>query len=238
MNVLLLGAGGHGQVVADTLRAQARSGDNIRFIGYCDDRADYLRASLGQEIRGTFAQIETIDHDAVIVTIGANLVRCRLFEHASRQGARLAVARHPSAIVASDAQVHDGAMICAGVVINTNVLIGANSIINTSASVDHHCRVGDHAHVAPGVRLAGDVEIGEGALIGIGAIVLPGKKIGAWAIVGAGAVVIDDVAPHAIVVGVPARPISRPRSATPGTIVTMTPGTMSRARARQRLKHR
>ena len=35
--------------------------------------------------------------------------------------------------------------------------------------------------------------------------VIPGRVVGEWTIVGAGAVVIDDVAPNATVVGVPAR---------------------------------
>ena len=209
MNVLLLGAGGHGQVVADVIRAQEAAGEDIRFLGYCDDRADTLRDGLGKEMLGTLADSGTIQHDALIVTIGDNSVRNRIFDQANIRGARIAIAKHPSAIVAPDARVHEGSMICAGVVINTQAVIGANSIINTAASVDHHCRIGDHVHVAPGVRLGGDVDVGEGALIGIGAVVLPGKKIGAWAVVGAGAVVIDDVAPKATVVGVPARPIRR-----------------------------
>ena len=209
MNVLLLGAGGHGQVVADVIRSQEHAGEDVRFLGYCDDRAGALRASLGTEILGTLSESGAIQHDAVIVTIGDNSIRRRIFELATQRGARMTIAKHPSAIVARDARVHDGSMICAGVVINTQAVIGANAIINTAASVDHHCRIGDHVHLAPGVRLGGDVEVGEGALVGIGAVVLPGKRIGAWATVGAGAVVIDDVAPNATVVGVPAKRIPR-----------------------------
>jgi sugar O-acyltransferase (sialic acid O-acetyltransferase NeuD family) len=209
MNILLLGAGGHGQVVADVIRAQRSAGQDVRFIGYCDDRAEALRTRFGREMLGTLIDAIHIPHDALIVTIGNNAVRRRLFEEVAGRGARMTIATHPSATVAPDASVHEGATICAGVVINTQAAIGANAIINTAASVDHHCRIGNHAHVAPGVRLGGDVEVGEGALIGIGAVVLPGKKIGAWAVVGAGAVVTKDVAPNATVVGVPARSMSR-----------------------------
>lgn len=58
-----------------------------------------------------------------------------------------------------------------------------------------------------GWRRAHRVEIGHDVWIGHGAVVLPGRTVGTGAIVAAGAVVSKDVAPYAIVAGVPARPI-------------------------------
>ena len=49
------------------------------------------------------------------------------------------------------------------------------------------------------------VRIEAWADIGTGAIILPGVTVGKGSIVGAGAVVVEDVPPFAIVVGVPAR---------------------------------
>jgi len=54
-------------------------------------------------------------------------------------------------------------------------------------------------------RRAKIVETGHDVWIGHGAIVMPGVKIGHGAVVAAGAVVTKDVAPHAIVAGVPAK---------------------------------
>lgn len=51
------------------------------------------------------------------------------------------------------------------------------------------------------------VTVGHDTWIGHGATLLPGVTIGDGAVVGAGAVVSRDVAPYAIVGGVPARPI-------------------------------
>ncbi|MDP9264749.1 MAG: acyltransferase, partial [Chloroflexota bacterium] len=51
------------------------------------------------------------------------------------------------------------------------------------------------------------VRVGDGADIGVNAVLLPGVTVGEGAIVGAGAVVTRDVAPYAIVAGVPARVI-------------------------------
>ena len=51
------------------------------------------------------------------------------------------------------------------------------------------------------------VQIGNDVWIGTGAIVLDGRKVGHGAVVGAGALVTKDVAPYAIVGGVPAKVI-------------------------------
>jgi len=204
VKVLVLGAGGHGQVVADILRSQQAAGEELRFAGYLDDRQS-SRPNRDSTILGAIHQWSSVTHDAVIVAIGDNATRKKRFDELTAAGARFVVARHPSTTVASEISIGAGSMLCAGVIINTRACIGANTIINTAASIDHHCRIGDHAHIAPGVRLGGNVEVGEGALLGIGAIVLPGIKVGAWATVGAGAVVTEDVAAGTTVVGVPAR---------------------------------
>jgi acetyltransferase-like isoleucine patch superfamily enzyme len=55
----------------------------------------------------------------------------------------------------------------------------------------------------------GDIVIGNDVWIGTGACILSGVTIGNGAVVGAGAVVASDVRPYALVVGNPAREVSR-----------------------------
>ncbi len=50
--------------------------------------------------------------------------------------------------------------------------------------------------------------IRKGAIIGAGTILLPGIEVGEGAFVAAGSVVLDDVKPHTVVAGVPAKKIS------------------------------
>jgi len=53
------------------------------------------------------------------------------------------------------------------------------------------------------------VSIGHDVWIGHGAVVMPGVRVGNGAVIGANAVVTREVAPFAVVAGVPARPLRR-----------------------------
>ena len=104
---------------------------------------------------------------------------------------------HPSAVLAADTSIGEGAQIMAGAVLQPGVSLGINCIVNTRASLDHDCRIGDHVHIAPGAVLSGGVTIGDGCHIGTGAIVIQNIRIGAGAMIAAGAVITRDVLPGA-----------------------------------------
>ena len=204
--ILIIGAGGHGQVVADIFRARHASLLISDDVGFLDDDPERFGGGVtGGTVLGTLAEMTRIPHDAVIVAVGENAIRARIFRRVLEAGERIAIAEHPRSVVAEDVTLGSGSMVCAGAIVNTGASIGRNVIVNTAATVDHHAVIGDHVHIAPGVHLGGEVIVEEGALVGIGAIVLPRVRIGAWSTVGAGAVVTADVPPAVTVMGVPAR---------------------------------
>jgi len=83
--------------------------------------------------------------------------------------------------------------------------------IDNNVYVGHNCRIKRRALVAGGTVLSGSVTIGEEVWVGCGSSVINGITIGDRAFLGLGAVVIRDVAPDAVVVGNPARPIGKTR---------------------------
>lgn len=210
VRVLILGAGGHAQVVADILLRMRDAGAAVAPMGYLDDDAQLMgRMFLGLPVLGGIDETSTIDHDAVVVAIGHNETRERIFAALLARNERFVVARHPGAIVAPDVQIGPGAVICAGAVVNPGSVIGANVILNTGCTVDHHNTIGDHAHIAPGVHLGGDVLVGIGTLVGIGATVIPQRSVGDWSVVGAGSVVTKTIPACVVAAGMPARVVRK-----------------------------
>jgi acetyltransferase EpsM len=210
MKVLLYCAGGHAQVVADCILEMQQGGADISLAGFLDDNPSLIGSSiLGHRILGPISSAHAFPHDAAFIAVGNNRMRAALFEKALKMEEVLTSIIHPSAVIARNVMIGRGTVIMPGVVVNTGTLIGSNVIINTSASVDHQCVLSDHVHLAPGVHLAGTVKIGEGALLGIGVSVVQNITIGPWATAGAGAVLINDVQNDDVVVGTPAKPITR-----------------------------
>jgi sugar O-acyltransferase (sialic acid O-acetyltransferase NeuD family) len=210
MQILIIGAGGHGQVVADIFACMRETLPDLQVAGYLDDAADLHGKVLGGiPVLGPLSRLSEIPHDAVILAIGDNRIRAMLFDHLRNTEEHFITARHPKSVIAANVDIGLGCMICAGVIVNTGAKVGDNVILNTGCTVDHHNHVESHVHVAPGAHLGGDVAVGEGVLIGLGAGVMPRCKIGRWTVVGAGAIVHRNLPDSITVAGVPARVVRR-----------------------------
>jgi len=203
-NVMIVGAGGHGKVVADILAQM----NTAQVLGFLDDNPQKQgQEIMGHKITGTVSKFPAAANDNVkfLVAVGDNKTRKDIVHKLSTDRDNFINAIHPSAIISKHAVIGRGVVVMPGAVINAGAYIGNHVIVNTASSIDHDCYIHDFAHISPGARLGGNVEVGEGAQVGIGATVLPGKVIGAWSVVGAGSVVTRDIPSRTVVVGIPAR---------------------------------
>ena len=112
-----------------------------------------------------------------------------------------------------DVDIHPAAILGQGIMIDhaTGVVIGETAVLGNDVSLlhsvtlggsgseegDRHPKVADGVLISTGAKLLGNIRIGEGAKIAAGSLVL------------------DDVAAHTTVAGVPAKIIGRPRDEQP-----------------------
>jgi len=210
VRILVLGGGGHARVVADAILARSAQYGGMELVGFLDDDPAMKGIHLlGKPVFGSTSEVARIPHDGVVVAIGDNGDRCKLFETLSARGEKLMTVIHPNATIAPDVKVGRGSVIFAGVVVNTGANIGDNVILNTGCTVGHDCTIGLHVHICPGAHLGGTVRVRKGATVGIGSSIIQGRTIGEWSIVGGGSAVIHDVAPRTTVVGVPTLEVKR-----------------------------
>lgn len=198
---LIIGAGGHGKVVADAMFSAG-----MPLLGFLDDNPDIIgQQLLGFPVLGMIYQWQEFEADGLFIAIGNNRIR-RMIQQKMESIAHpnWITVIHPKAILAGSVKIGIGTVVMAGAIVNPDTVIGQHVIINTGATVDHDCVIGDYVHIAPGGHLAGSVTIGKNTLIGIGSAVIPGCQIGEDTIVGAGSVVVKDVPSGVIAKGVPA----------------------------------
>ena len=217
MNVIIVGAGGHGKVVLDILQPDR----DVKVVGFVDDdKTSHGKIVDGLPVLGSISALPDLmplyELDGAIVAIGDNKVRARLFDKMKGLGLKLKRAIHHDALIAHDVEIGEGVVIAAGVVISTGTRIGDNVIINTGVVIDHDNIIEDHTHISPGVNLAGRVTVGRYAHVGLGVTVVEDLTVGENTTIGAGAVVLVDVPPNTTAVGVPARIIKHKQPARDG----------------------
>lgn len=204
--LIVIGAGGHGKVVADCAQAIAKDTE----IVFLDERYPQITQLGPWPIVGSTQNLAKyiVDDCAFFVAIGGNLVRQNVTESILQQHSLpLATLVHPSATISPHAAIGDGTLVCANAVINPMAKVGRGCIINTAATVDHDNQIGDYCHISVGSHLAGTVCIGSGSFIGIGSVISNNLTVGENCTVGAGATVITDILDNQTVVGTPAKPI-------------------------------
>lgn len=199
--IIIIGAGGHGRVVADIAKLNGYSS-----ICFLDDHA--TSQINGYDVVGKVADFsQYLDTSLFCVAIGDGINRKRAYDQLYKAGAEIVSLVHPSAVVSDTVVLGKGVVIMAGTVINDSAQIGDGVIVNTSSSIDHDCVIGAFCHVSVGAHLAGTVHVGENTMIGAGAVVINNITVCANCVVGAGAVVIKPITKSGTYVGVPARKI-------------------------------
>ena len=206
LDIVIVGAGGHGRVVLEAVRAEGRHAV-VGFVDADEQLADVAGVPVVGQAKH-LARLRAGGVGGAIVAIGDNRVRAGYFAALLAAGLEPVTVVHPAATVSPSASLGRGTFVSAAAVVAAEAAVGDNSIVNTAAVVEHEARVGPDCHVAPAASFGGRVTLGAGAFVGLNATVLPCLNVGAGATVGAGAVLTRDVPAGQVWAGCPARPLA------------------------------
>lgn len=201
--LIIIGASGHGKVVADIALAMQQ----WQSIAFLDDDTT-KQQELKWPFYGKVSEAQPfLKNSDFIVAIGSNVIREKIQRDLTAKGAAISTLIHPNAAIGSDVTIGIGSIIMAGVVINCGTSIGKGCIVNTGATLDHDNHLGDYVHISPGAHLAGTVTVGEKSWLGISSVVINNVAICDNCLLGAGAVAVKDITEPGTYVGVPAKRI-------------------------------
>lgn len=204
--LLILGAGGHGKVVAEIASLIGKWNE----ISFLDDN-DELKIVSSYPVIGRIGDYRryTEANRSFFVAIGNNKLRLKLINQLLEEDLDVPVLQHPFSYISAASKIDRGTVIMSGSVINTNVAVGKGCIINTSSSIDHDCILEDGVHISPGVHVGGTAMIGQYSWVCIGASVSNNISIGKNSIIASGAAVVQNVGENILAGGVPARFIKK-----------------------------
>jgi UDP-N-acetylbacillosamine N-acetyltransferase len=160
-NLLILGAGGHGQVVKETAEAM-ETFDKIEFL---DDQLE--------KANGKLNEIESFskEYRYAFVAIGNNELRMQWIKKVEGLGFIIPVLIHPKSFVSTSASIYPGTIITLGAIINANVVVEKGCIISCGSIVDHDSFIGFGTHidcgaiVKPHCVVLGNSKIESGAIV-------------------------------------------------------------------------
>ena len=148
MRLIILGAGGHGRVVAD-IAEQTGKYDEVVFL---DDNSndDKVIGKCNDYIK--FKSQDTVMYPA----FGNNRGRVDWENKIEDAGIKLAKIIHPLAYISPRADIADGCVIMPYAIVNTSTVVKKACIINIGAIVDHDCILDEGCHLAPGAIVKGE----------------------------------------------------------------------------------
>ena len=166
-SLLILGAGGFGQMIKET--ALALGYEKVVFL---DD------AAKGEDVIGMCCDyvLRHSEYPAAVAAFGNNKTRLFWTDKLLEEGYEVPAMVHPSAIVSPSATLEPGCFIMQRVVVNTHTRIERAALINSGAVVDHDSIVCAGAHVGLGSVVKANCTIESGRKVEAGEVIFSTRR--------------------------------------------------------------
>lgn len=207
LRIAIVGAGGFGREVFDVIDAMTTNGADLEVVGFLDDGHPEAATltPYGVPHLGPVSLLDDMPPDIqFIVGVGSSSDRRRIVAAFPQRTSPVLV--HPAASRGRAVELAPGTVVCAGARLTNNIRVGRHVHLNLNSTIGHDSTIGDFVTISPLAALSGYVTLENQVTLGTGVSVNPGVTIGKGTTVGSGAVVVGDLPPGVVAVGVPARP--------------------------------
>jgi sugar O-acyltransferase (sialic acid O-acetyltransferase NeuD family) len=208
LTAVVLGGGMQARLLTDLIEWSGRSTAGLRFF---DDRVHTgVVAPNGTQLAGTLADglhYVLASKSPTIIALGSRMAALR---HHIRMileanDVPLPSIIHPSVIIAPSARISHSVLVFPGSVIGPRVTVGPGTVLFNHCTLEHDTSVAENVWLAPGVTTSGFVSIGPHCFIGCRSVLSRECRVAECVLVAAGAVVVHDLPPEHIAMGVPAK---------------------------------
>ncbi|MCT4629745.1 acetyltransferase [Winogradskyella sp.] len=204
-NILIYGASGHAKMIVDIILKN----NDYNLIGFIDSYKPINDKVYGHKVIGNLDSLSVLikkfNISGIVIGIGDNELRHSTYKSIKKIAPHIEFVPivHPSAILAEDILVPEGAVLMAGTIVNANAKLGKFCLLNTKASLGHDSIMSDFSSLSSGVTIAGNVKIGLCSSICLSASVSQGVTIGDHTIIGGASLVLKPVGDYKLAFGVP-----------------------------------
>jgi sugar O-acyltransferase (sialic acid O-acetyltransferase NeuD family) len=204
-NIIIVGAGGFGREVYQYMRDAFLTRSGYTFKGFLDDAFPQLKdLGLDGKVIGTTTGYRIEDSDRFLVAVGDPKIRRMLTERIAQRGGKFLTLIHPTAYVATTAEIGEGSILTPFTLVGPNAVLGVHILMNNYSSIGHDAQIGDHTIFCPYATVNGYAIVSSGVFLGSHSTITARKQIGRDSKIAAGSVVYEDVPDRALAVGNPA----------------------------------
>lgn len=184
MNLLIIGAGGHGQCCHE-IAEKMECFDKISFLD------DHERFEISDIVVGKISHLEKFkdEYEYVFIAIGNNKLRKELYIRAKEAGYQIPILIDPKASVSKYCHIGEGSVVFPNAVVETHSYLGKCCVIGSNATVHFNSRINDYALISSHVVVRPEAYVGAMSTIGSNSIVFEGTIVKEYSEISEGSIV-------------------------------------------------
>ena len=208
----IIGAGGFGREVADTVHRINDVEPTYDIKGFIDDDEELWGSTKdGLTILGGTDHLKKIGQGKeVYAVIAIASYRAKVAISSKLEGiVKWATIIDPSCSVSQYAEIGEGCIFQPNTFVSCDTKVGKHCVVNVHSTIGHDAIVEAFTSMMPYSDVNGNVHLEEGVYLGAAVCIIPSIHVGRETIIGAGAVVIRDLPGKCTAVGNPAKIIKQ-----------------------------